>query len=172
MNTSLLRFISLAVIAVVPLAGCGSSQGTSHSPAGTPSTAAGDIADTATYLTFRGQGYSVKYVEGWSIQQGPGSGVTISDKDSSERIAVQASQAPNVSAGADVASLKRTAPQYHLMARHTVRLAPGNAAYLQYRTLSPRDPVTGKRVPVIVDRYYIPGSGKLAILSLGAGRGR
>jgi hypothetical protein len=50
--------------------------------------------------------------------------------------------------------------------RNTVQLAPGAAAYAQYRTLSPPDPVTGKQVPVIVDRYYIPGTGKLAILTL------
>src|SRR5947209_6728862 len=82
----------LLSLSVFVLFGCGSSRGAGTNPTSTPSTAAGDIADTATYLTYHGRGYSMKYVEGWGIQQGPGSGVTISDKDSSETLAVQRSQ--------------------------------------------------------------------------------
>lgn len=166
MNTSLFRLVLLLGVSLLVLAGCGSSQGASSSPTGTPSTASGDIADTATYLTYHGTGYSLKYVEGWGIQQGPGRDVTMSDKDSSERVAIQNSTRAGSLASADLARLRRTAPQFRLLARHAVRLPSGDVGYVQYRTLSAQDPVTGKRVPVIVDRYYIPGSGKVAVLSL------
>jgi hypothetical protein len=69
-------------------------------------------------------------------------------------------------AGTDVSRFKHSLPQFRLLARRTVRLQPGSAVYLQYRTLSAQDPVTGKRVPVVVDRYYVPGAGRQAVISL------
>jgi hypothetical protein len=162
-------FIAPCLLATLLIAGCGSS-GSGNSPAATSTspTSQGDIPDTANYLTYQGQGYSLEYVEGWGIQLGPGKGVTFSDKDSSEAATFPSSTSttPRAFADRDLAQLAKTAPQYHLITRSTVQLAPGPAAYAQYRTLSPPDPVTGKQVPVIVDRYYVPGTGKLAIITL------
>jgi hypothetical protein len=167
MKTRRTRFVLLVSLPVLILSGCRSSQSTASSRTGTPSTASGDIADTATYLTYQGQGYSLKYVEGWGIQQGPGSGVTISDKDSSESVAVHASHStPSAFAATDLTHLTDAAPRFHLIALHALHLPAGGVTYLQYRTLSAQDPVTDKRVPVIVDRYFIPGKGKVAVLTL------
>jgi hypothetical protein len=106
-------------------------------------------------------------VEGWGIKLGPGTGVTISDKDSAETVAVTAGKQSILAyASADISRLARNSPKYHLVSRGNVRLAAGTSIHVQYRTLSSKDPVTGKRVSVLVDRYYVPGSGKHAILTL------
>jgi hypothetical protein len=126
----------------------------------------GDIPDTATYLTYHGPGFSVKYVEGWGILK-LRQGVQISDKDTSETVSISHTKTGVASAaGTDVSRFKHSLPQFRLLARRTVRLQPGSAVYLQYRTLSAQDPVTGKRVPVVVDRYYVPGAGRQAVISL------
>jgi hypothetical protein len=159
-----------AVLIVLVSVGCGSSSAT-VAPTATDTTskrAAGDIPDTAVYLAYHGRGYSVKYVEGWGIQLQPHAAVTISDKDSSENVTVldPHSGAVSVYASADLNRLLATLSKFHLLSRRTIQLPPGRSVYLQYQTLSPQDPVTGKRVPVLVDRYYIPGSGKLAVITL------
>jgi hypothetical protein len=158
---------ALALLAALAVAGCGSGS-SAASPTSAPagSTTSGDIPDTANYLSYRGQGFTVRYVEGWGIQQGPGSGVTMSDKDSAETVAVPGSRSAIAYAASDLAHLRTVAPRFHLLSRHEVQLAAGRAQYVQYRTLSEPDPVTGKRVPVIVDRYYIPGTAKIAVLTL------
>ncbi len=118
--------ITLLILFLLPvIAGCGSSSNSSA----TPTTASGDIPDTATYLTYQGSSFSVKYVEGWSIQTGPGSVVTIGDKDSSETVAVSRSDGRALAAfaGADLAQLAKTAPRFRLLVRRTVRLQPGQA---------------------------------------------
>jgi len=150
------------------LGGCGSSGTT---PAPTSPTQApranGDIADTAAYLTYHGAGFSLQYVEGWGILKGGGQAVRISDKDSAEVVSIAPGKTSVVTlARADLTLFQHTLPQFHLLAHRTVQLAPGAATYLQYRTLSAQDPVTGKRVPVVVDRYYVPGPGRQAIVSL------
>lgn len=164
------QILALSIIVAAALAGCGSSGSSTSSvdkTPGTGSSTAGDIPDTATYLTYHGRGYRVKYVEGWGIQQGS-SGVTISDKDSAETVSLTGGQGGTNAgfAARDLAHLAKTAPRFRLIARSTVQLAAGQAIHAQYHTLSPPDPVTGKRVAVVVDRYYIPGSAKRAILTL------
>jgi hypothetical protein len=155
---------------VAGIVGCGSSSSqASPDTTGTPaSTRAGDIPDTAVYLTYHGHGYSLKYVEGWTIQLRPSTGVLISDKDSSETVATVPAQPSRLAAAAsaDLSQLAQSLPKFHLVFRRAVQLPAGNAIRAQYQTLSPRDPVTGKRVSVIVDRYYISGPGKRAVLTL------
>lgn len=161
---------ALGILLLVLAAGCGSSS--SSPAAGTPTDTggartSGDIADTAVYLTYAGSGYRIKYVEGWGIQLGPGQGVTISDKDSAETVALTGGNTalPAV-VSRDLRHLRGTLPHFHLLHRGTVQLAPGRSVYLQYSTLSPPDQVTSKRVPVVVDRYYVPGAGKYATVTL------
>lgn len=127
----------------------------------------GDIPDTAVYVTYRGAGFIVKYVEGWGILKLPHGAVRISDKDSSEVVAVnKVKTSVAATAGRDLTNFTHSLPQFRLVFRHTVQLQPGTSVYLQYRTLSGQDPVTGKRVPILVDRYYIPGKGRQATLTL------
>lgn len=157
-----------AAALLIGVSACGSTSPSGGGSQATVAPAAGDIADSARYLTYRGQGYTIKYVEGWGLQIGPGAGVTIADKDSSERVRV-ATIAPGTATAfiaRDIGQLERQAARFHLIVRRHTVLPAGDALYLQYRTLSPPDPVTGKRVPVVVDRYYVPHGNKVAIVTL------
>jgi hypothetical protein len=167
-NSRLPVWIAAGMVALVVLAGCGTSSSGGSSPTATPAAkrAGGDIPDTAVYLTYQGNGYSLKYVEGWGIQIGSGGTVSINDKDSSETVAFRSGGSVATTAATDIAHLRQTVPSFQLVSRTTVKLAPGMAVHAQYRSLSPSDPVTGKRVAILVDRYYIPGPKKLAILTL------
>lgn len=157
---------ALGILAALALGGCGSSGSSAGNTGTAASNTSGDIPDTATYLTYHGRGFSVKYVEGWGIQQSP-SGVTIRDKDSAETVTLSGARSTVAAVAAgDLAHLAAKAPRFHLIVKRTIQLQPGLAAYAQYRTLSPPDPVTNKRVTVVVDRYYIPGAGKQAVLTL------
>lgn len=131
------------------------------------SAAAGDIPDNQVFLVFanRGGGYSVKYPEGWA-QAGSGRSVTFRDKNNIVRVVVASGSTPTAaSVRRDVASLRggkvRSAPQ-------PISLPSGRALKVTYTTVSAPDPVTGKRVTLTVDRYYVGHGGKLAIVDLGS----
>lgn len=135
--------------------------------------AAGDIPDNQVFLTFDNAtaGYSIRYPEGW-LQSGHGQRVTFQDKNNRIRI-VTASGAPFTAASvkADVASL--TSSNSSLRATAPTPLAlPGGAAFkVSYSTESAPNPVTNKRVTLVVDRYYFSKHGKRAVLDLGAPQG-
>jgi hypothetical protein len=181
--------------AAAVLAGCGSSK-KAATPSSTPSTstattaptattiaasttpsagalqaeansaAAGDIPDNQVFLTFRdaAAGYSMKYPEGWA-QNGGSRRLTFRDKNNIVRVVVVSG------AGATAATIRRelaalkganvqTGPQ-----RLTISSAP--AFKVVYQTQSAPNPVTGKRVTLVVDRYYLSHAGKEAIVDLG-----
>ena len=50
-------------------------------------------------------------------------------------------------------------------------LPSGPAVKVVYSTHSARNAVTGKRVTLLVDRYYLPHTGKVAIVDLGTPQG-
>lgn len=170
MRSSSQSFTRSAVLMLVLLgAGCGTSASPSRAPSPDQrgNRTSGDVPDTAVYLTYHGRGYYIQYVEGWGIQLGPGKNVTVSDKDSSEVVAVVERRSSIASAASgDLSRFGHVLPRFHLLFRRTVRLVPGMAIYMRYRTLSAPDPVTSKRVPVMVDRYYIPGPGRYATVTL------
>jgi hypothetical protein len=98
--------------------------------------------------------------------------VAITDKDSAETVAVVTGNThPQAMARADLSRLTRGSKSFHLISSRVEALPAGPSVRAQYRTLSPKDPVTGKRVPVLVDRYYISGHGKEAVLTLQTPRG-
>jgi len=55
---------------------------------------------------------------------------------------------------------------YKLVKHDTVKVGTATYQHLVYHILSAVDPVTNKRVPSTVDRYYVPGPTHLAIVSL------
>ncbi len=128
--------------------------------------AAGDIPDNQVFLVFRDApaGFSMKYPEGWA-QRGTGRRVTFRDKNNIVRIVIRRSGTPTrASVRADAATLAgatvTTAPQQTVVS--------GRPAFkLRYHTTSPPNPVTGKRVELVVDRYYLWDAGRLAIVDLG-----
>jgi hypothetical protein len=128
--------------------------------------ATGDIPDNQVFLTFRNgsAGYSIKYPEGWA-QQGSGNEVTFRDKNNIVRIVVSAGgpfSAADVTA--DVASLAGA----HVKSGPEKVTIGGKPAYkVVYTTESAPNAVTGKRVTLIVDRYYLWHGGKHAVIDLG-----
>lgn len=131
-------------------------------------TSQGDIPDNAVFLTYQGSSpsFSIQYVEGWQVSQRP-DGVVVRDKDSSETVAVVAAQAdiPGYIASTDLSFLQAQSG-FKLVQQDTVKVGTSSYHHLVYHLPAPPDPVTGKRVPSTVDRYYVPGPSGLAVVSL------
>jgi hypothetical protein len=189
-----------ALVALVLLAGCGGSststappsttgQGatlttntlganTSAAPAAPASAlqaeataaATGDIPDNQVFLSFQDSeaGYSMKYPEGWA-QEGSGATLTFRDKNNIVRIVVRNG------AAADAASVRRQLAALrgaHLQSGpQALTISGAPALRVVYTTESAPNPVTGKRVTLVVDRYYLWHAGKRAIVDLGTPRG-
>ncbi len=129
-------------------------------------TATGDIPDNQVFLTFHDSAaaYSIKYPEGWA-QQGAGDRVTFRDKNNIVRIVVASGPAPTAaSVRADVAGLKGATVEH---APRRLLLAGKPAYEVTYSTESVPNAVTGKRVELVVDRYYLWNRGRRAVVDLG-----
>ena len=150
---------------------------TASSPASGPgalsgeakSVATGDIPDNQVFLAFqnRGAGYSIKYPEGWT-QQGSGADVTFKDKNNLVHIVIARGTAPSVaSVAAQLNALKRTTPSLTFATPRIVAIGSVQVVKARYSTTSAPNPVTGKWVTLMVDRYELARSGRLAVLDLG-----
>jgi hypothetical protein len=180
--------LSVALLAGVALtaAGCGSSgsgSATSGSATagGSPaalsaeakSAASGDIPDNQAFVTLHdaAAGYSMQYPEGW-VQRGGASDVTLQDKNNLVHIVVRRGTAPNAAAAAQaLAREKRAIPSLRAGAPSSVTVAGRQAIKISYSTESAANPVTGKRVLLLVDRYVLPGAGRYAVADLGTPKG-
>lgn len=135
------------------------------------SAATGDIPDNQVFLVFRSSGaggWSMKYPEGW-VQTGSGARVVFRDKNNIARVVVGKGSAPTIATVRhDLASIRgvhlESAPQ-------TLTLGAGRAVKSVYTTESAPSPVTGKRVTLLVDRYYLVHGGRQAIVDLGTPTG-
>jgi hypothetical protein len=187
---------SLTVLAVLLVSGCGSSSKSATStPAGGSGAAAGsggggsaggaalaadatsartgDIPDNQNFLTFQGASlrFSIVYPEGWTVQRVT-SGVTFRDKNNLVRIALSPGSAPTAAQmQAQLAALKRTDPSLVAGTPAPITLRSGPAIKVTYTTESAPNPVTGKRVTLLVDRYALSHSGRVATVDLGTPRG-
>ena len=115
-------------------------------------------------------GYSMKYPEGWTIQGSGSDKLTISDKNNLVRVVIARGLAPSPrSVAAELTALKKSNPTLTFTAPRTFALpASSTAVKAVYTTQSAPDPVTGKRVKLIVDRYVLQGPGRrVAIVDLG-----
>jgi hypothetical protein len=189
------RFVLVSSLVLVAVAGCGTSKHaaqstrttastTSAAPATTTSSpattspgpgalqaeanaiSAGDIPDNQVFLVFRNRpgGYSIKYPEGWA-QRGSGSNVVFRDKNNIVRIAVAKGALPTAAMvrtelGHQKGVKLRGAPQ-------SITLPAGRAFKVSYSTVSTPNAVTGKRVTLVVDRYYVSRGGRRAVVDLG-----
>jgi hypothetical protein len=119
-----------------------STEGQEASGGGAPSeaqaAATGDIPDNQVFLLFHDPkaGYSIRYPEGWA-RTGSGSDVTFQEKANLVHITVH---------------------------KGTPRGKPGTKT-TSSRTSAP-DPVTGKRLRLLTDRYEYGNRGMVAILDL------
>ena len=130
------------------------------------SAAAGDIPDNQIFLTFHNHraGYLMKYPEGWA-QRGSGGSVTFRDKNNVVRAVVSKGPAwTRASVQSDVRALQGARVQSPPQA---ITLSGRPAFKVVYRTVSAPNPVTGKRVTLSVDRYYVWKQGRRAVLDLG-----
>jgi hypothetical protein len=131
--------------------------------------AAGDIPDNQVFLVFLNAhaGYSLKYPEGWA-QQGSGNSVVFRDKNNIVRIVVRRAAAPTTATAAS--DLQRLGVQVQTAPR-PFSLTGSRAVKAVYRTESAPNAVTGKRVTLVVDRYYVWRAGRLALVDLGTPQG-
>src|SRR5205085_2478762 len=174
----------IAVGAVLALAGgCGSSgsatssRSSDSSPAAlsaeAQSAASGDIPDNQVFVTLHdaAAGYSMQYPEGW-VQGGSGADVTLRDKSNLVHIVVRRGHAPRASDAARALNRQqRTTPSLHAGAPRPVIVGGASAVKVSYSTRSAPNPVTGKRVELIVDRYVLSGPGRYAVVDLGTPQG-
>lgn len=176
------------VIAVMISVGCGSSASSSGgSPTGSgtggagsttaasdaTSAATGDIPDNQVFLTFHNSkaGYSIQYPEGWT-QMGNGDDVTFSDKGNTVHISVASGPPATVSsAKAGLIRTGRGDPSFQTGSPAPISLKNGPAIKVTYPLQGPPDPVTGKREPLVVDRYVYSHAGKVATVDLGTVKG-
>ena len=132
--------------------------------------AGGDIPDNQVFLVFRNaaQGYSMKFPEGWA-RRGRGVKVTFQDKNNLVRIeTVTGARPTRAGVTAELNSLRQRTVVLSVAAP-TVTSA--QVIKVVYSTRSAPNPVTDKRVTLVVDRYYVSGPGKYAIVDLGTPRG-
>jgi hypothetical protein len=177
--------VSLALAAA--LAGCGSGSsptaaetatGTKASkpatgggeavPSEAESAATGDIPDNQAFLLFgdKPAGYSVRYPEGWA-RTGAGADVTFREKGNVIHIVVRRGPMPSeVTATKGVAELHESDPTVKAQAPEPIELNGQPAVKIEYSRQSAPDPVTGKRLPLMVDRYEIGKGGKVAVIDL------
>jgi hypothetical protein len=132
--------------------------------------ATGDIPDNQVFLRFRDSraGYSMKYPEGWA-QQGSGDTVSFRDKNNIVRIVVKPGGAITPpDAKHDLAAVTGATitggPQTTTISGHA-------AVKVTYTTRSAANAVTGKRLTLAVDRYYLWHAGKRAVVDLGTPQG-
>ena len=130
------------------------------------SASTGDIPDNQVFISFRDRaaGYSMKYPGGWA-QRGAGARVTFRDKNNIVRVVTASGPLPTAaSISADLGRL----PGAHVQSRPgTLTINGAHAFKVVYTTQSAPNAVTGKRVTLVVDRYYLAHAGKEAIVDLG-----
>jgi hypothetical protein len=173
-------------------AGCGSSGGSSGSGSASPGTsstpatagagalsaevrsaATGDIPDNQVFLVFSNPSarYSMKYPEGWT-QSGSGNDVTFRNKNNIVHISIAAGPAPTpASLTSSLQALKASTPSLSFTAPAPASIGSEPALKLTYATHSAPDPVTGRSVELIVDRYALHHAGRVAIVDLGTPQG-
>ena len=184
-----------AVMLAAFAAGCGSSSSTGSSgqppatsAASTPtatasqvgalsaeakSAATGDIPDTQVFVTYSNPsaGYSISFPEGWT-RKGSSTDVTFSDKNNIVHIAITKRGAPTpAGVAAELNALKRSNPTLTFTPAASIQVKAGPAVKATYNTTSAPNPVTGKRVLLIVDRYELSKAAKRATVDLATPKG-
>ena len=160
--TRSISLVSILVAAGLLVAGCGSGSSSSSTtgattpppesaqsgggeaaPSEAESAATGDIPDNQVFLLYRDPtaGYSIRYPEGWA-RKGSGADLTFQEKANTIHLAIRRG-APHGKPGEKVTFTRRSAP----------------------------DPVTGKRLKIVVDRYEYGHGGEVAVLDLATPEG-
>src|SRR5205085_3298187 len=75
------------------------------------------------------------------------------------------------SVAAELTGLKRSNPTLTFTPPTAIHVKPGSAIKSTYTTRSAQNPVTGKSVLLVVDRYELSNAGKRATVDLGTPKG-
>ena len=135
--------------------------------------ATGDVPDNVNFLTYRSAmpPFSIKYPEGWA-QSKSAHGVTFQDKNNLVRVSIAAGSPPTVaSVRADLAVMAKSTPGLKATVAKVVKLHGIDVVKAGYSAVSAPNPVTDKRVTLLVDRYVIAHKGMVATIDLGTPRG-
>jgi hypothetical protein len=149
-------------------AGGSSGQGGALS-ADSRSAATGDIPDNQVFLVFTNPagGFSIKYPEGWT-RSGPPHNITFRDKNNLVRVLIARGPAPTLaSVATQLNALKQSNPTLAFHPPQTITIGSTPVVKAVYTTESAPNPVTGKRVKLIVDRYELIKGGRVATVDLG-----
>jgi len=150
-------------------AGSKQSAGAGALSADARSAATGDIPDNQVFLVFtdKGAGYSIKYPEGWT-QSGAGRSVTFRDKNNLVHVQIGSGTVPTPSTvAAQLRALERTNHTLSFRSPQTMKIASSHAVKVVYTTDSAPNPVTGKRVKLVVDRYELSRGAHVVTVDLG-----
>lgn len=113
----------------------------------------------------------MKYPEGWT-RSGSSRNVTFRDKNNIVHVVTGHGAAPTpASVMAQLNSLKHSNPTLAFRQPHVITLGSRRLIKAVYTTLGAPDPVTGKRVTLVVDRYALAQGTRVAIVDLGTPRG-
>jgi len=132
--------------------------------------ATGDVPDNQVFLRLgnAAAGYSIKYPEGWA-RQGSGSTVTIRDKNNIVRLVV--TPGGPVTPAEARKDLQGVAGATITTAPRSMTVGHNRAVKVVYTTESAANAVTGKKLTLVVDRYYLSHGGKRAVVDLGTPQG-
>jgi hypothetical protein len=129
----------------------------------------GDIPDNQVFLTYvsRNGGFAFKYPEGW-VQSGSARNLSFKDKNNVVHIVIGSGPSPTAAlVTAQLRRLKRVQASLQFTAPRLVSVDAGPAVRARYTTRSAPNPVTGKQVTLVVDRYELGSQGRVAIVDLG-----
>jgi hypothetical protein len=196
MRRTLLALAALAIL--LAAVGCGSSKKSGQASASSSSSssssttaggsgggaagalsaeaqskATGDIPDNQVFLTYKdtSAGYSIQVPEGWA-RKGSGNDVTFQDKNNIAHVVIAKGALSSAAAAvADLKASSKTASSLKVGATQKLTAGGAPALKLSYSTMSPPNPVTGKRVQLIVDRYLYAKGGKKATIDLATAKG-
>jgi hypothetical protein len=94
--------------------------------------------------------------------------VTFRDKNNLVRVLVRPGATPTTAlVSSQLAALRRANSTLTFTAPHAVTLHAGSAIRARYTTVTAPNPVTGRRVKLVVDRYELARGGRVAIVDLG-----
>ena len=137
------------------------------------SLATGDIPDNQVFLTFDNPsgGWSMKYPEGWA-QSGSAGDILFQDKNNLVHVVIRDGAAPTVATvHADLATLAASDPSFKAQKPAAMTVGGKPMIKVVYEKASAPNPVTGKQVNLIVDRYAFAQNGKVAVVDLGTPKG-
>jgi hypothetical protein len=137
------------------------------------SAAAGDIPDNQAFLPFddRAAGFAMKYPEGWA-QSRRGQTTVFRDKNNVVRVSIGSGSLPTLAAArSELAAERASLPSLSVGGATRTTVAGAPAVSVGYTTTSAPNDVTGRRVKLIVDRYYLARGTRRAVVDLATPEG-